>query len=309
MNSAPATPQGDSVAAAPAAQAPAPAPVVTQATLADQVRATQAQTPATPPAAQAPVAAAPDATPESDAAAKLAEAEKRFKDTQAWGHQKAQEAARLKQDLQTILRHPAVSDALQRVTQPQAPGQPAQPAASPDEAALKQAFLEYQQAPSDEVAFAKLVTAARKLGAQDAIQEFEARQERAKAESVIAQRNALAAETIQNTVAEIAPDVPMELFWAMAQRAEMDTPDELVNPADRLAWQTGRAIGYARQVLRTQFEKARTVLSKQSQVTQQAQAIMPAGTSVQASPNAGTPAAPKTLAEVIKEKQAASYRK
>ena len=304
--SATATPQGDSVAAAPAAQAPAPAQVVSQATMADQIRSAQT-VPATPPAGTpAPDAAVPAQTPESDSTAKLAEAEKRIKDTQAWGHQTAQEAARLKQDLQTILRHPAVSDALQRLTQPQAPGQPAQPAVNPEEALLKQAFLEYQQAPSDEVAFAKLVNAARKMGAQDAIKEFESRVERQKAEQVIAQRNAQAAETIQNTVAELAPDVPMELFWAMAQRAEMETPDELINPADRLAWQTGRAIGHARSVLKAQFEKARTVMSKQNQVTQQAQAIMPPGgptSSAVSAPNQSAP--PKTLAQVIKDRQAA----
>jgi hypothetical protein len=305
-----ATPQGDSVATAPVVQAPAPTPVVSQATMVDQVRAAQNLQAA--PTTQAPTQTAPAAVAATPAptdageAAKLAEAEKRIKDTQAWGHQKAQEAARLKQDLQTILRHPAVSDALQRLTQPQVPGQQAQPAANPDEAALKQAFLEYQQAPSDEVAFAKLVNAARKMGAQDAIKEFESRQERQRAEQVIAQRNAQAAETIQNTVSELAPDVPLELFWTMAQRAEMETPDEIMNPADRLAWQTGRAISLARNILRTQFEKARTVMSKQTQVTQQAQAIMPPSGQVSqaiSTPNQPTPT--KTLAQVIKEKQAA----
>jgi hypothetical protein len=309
-NSVTATPQGDSVATAPVVQAPAPTPVVSQATMVDQVRAAQNLQAASTTQAPTQTAPAPDAaTPaptDGGEAAKLAEAEKRIKDTQAWGHQKAQEAARLKQDLQTILRHPAVSDALQRLTQPQVPGQPAQPVANPDEAALKQAFLEYQQAPSDEVAFAKLVNAARKMGAQDAIKEFEARQERQKAEQVIAQRNAQAAETIQNTVSELAPDVPLELFWTMAQRAEMETPDEIINPADRLAWQTGRAISLARNILRTQFEKARTVMSKQTQVTQQAQAIMaPSGSAPSAASTPNQPAPTKTLAQVIKEKQAA----
>ena len=314
-NSATVTPQGDSALAAPA-QVTAPAQVESTAatTFADQIRAaTAARTapePQAPGTVEAPIAAE-QKPPDSDWQSKLAEAEKRVRDTQAWGHQKAQEAAKYARDLQSVLSHPTVSKALESLANSEAKaaaGQTQTPQQELADAELKQAFAEYQAAPSDEVAFAKLVQLSEQRGAKQAVKQMQELMQKERNEQAIQQRNLAAADTIHSTVAEMAPDVPVELFWAMAPRAESETPGEIYAPADRLAWQVGRAIALSRQVLRNQFEKQKAVAEKQASVTQQAQAIMPAGVQTTgASVQAGGDTPPRTMADVIKAKQAAMF--
>jgi hypothetical protein len=245
-------------------------------------------------APQAPVAESPDA------AAKLAEAEKRVKDTQAWGHQKAQEAAKLRSDLNVILNHPAVAQAIESLGKASETKTPEQNTA---ELELKQAFLDYQESPSNEAAFAKIIKLSEDRGSRKALAEMQKLLDKREAEQAIRQRTQLAKKTIEDTVASVAPDVPIELFWAMADRADAETPPQIQDMAERISWQTDRAISLSRAIIAAKLKVMREIMSKQAAINKTGQAVMPGGggNAPVAAPNQGAPT--RTLAEVIKARQ------
>jgi hypothetical protein len=253
--------------------------------------------------AQGSTASPETQTPKADSSvdpAKLAEAEKRLKDTQAWAHKKAQEAAQLRSELNMVLKTPAFQQALDSLGQTTEGKTPEQTQADYE---LQAAFREYAASPSDEAAFQKLIAIASERGRRGAVKDFQQMLERRDAEQAVRQRNQLARNTIERTVEQIAPDVPLELFWAMAERAEMETPAQLTEEAARLTWQTDRAVALARQIMWTKLQRLRQATATQQRVNQAGQATMPAGG---ASPvPAGTQQVQiRTLADAIKDRQA-----
>jgi hypothetical protein len=241
---------------------------------------------------------------------KLAEAEKRLKDTQAWGHENAQKVAQLTNELNAIFNHPAFSRVVQTqiaqaVSNDGSKGSPAEQAQDAD---LKRAWIEYNASPNDEAAFANLVRLSEERGATRAVKEMQKildqREERAR----LAQRNQLAAETINKAVATVAPEVPIELFWAMAGRAEAETPSTIADVSQRIEWQVNRAIELSRGVLGQRVAAAQQNASMRQAAVRQGAAVMPSGG--QAPVNTGAQQAPgsyPTLVDVIKAKQAQAY--
>jgi hypothetical protein len=292
-------------------------PQATAPTMAQQI--SSLQTDSQVPAAAAPVVQASPVAPEvpsqqqappvvqdPDSAAKLVEAEKRIRDTQNWGHQKAQEAAQLRNQLNALFNDPRMQQ-IQQVVDGRGAA-PATPVEAAQDLDLKRAWLEYQSSPNDEAAFGKLLQLAEERASRKTMDQVQTVLQRREAEAAIKQRNIQAAETINKTVSELAPDVPLELFWAMSGRAEMETPANLTDYGQRLEWQVERAVALSRGALQARIAQLQQNRQQQQAVTQQAAAIMPAGG---AAPVAGTMSSPRypTLVDAIRTRQEAQYRR
>ena len=256
-------------------------------------------------------AVVPEATPQASpdqapplgesALAKLAQAEKRVQDTQAWGHKKAEEAAKLKQDLITLYNHPVIGQAIKAALE----GKVADPQTGKEDPDLVQEWNEYQTATSDKDAFEKLLKFAEQRSLKQSQAHIETTLREREAKAVAARRNMAVAKTIEQTVTSIAPDVPVELFWAVSARAQAETPPDLVESTDiasRLEWQTNRAIEIARGIIARQAERMKTNREAAVAVTTSGQEIMAPGGG---SPKPGTsiPAAQPTMVEQIKARQ------
>lgn len=229
----------------------------------------------------------------------LAVAEQRIRDTQAWGHKNAQENAKLKNELNALFNHPV----FQQVAEAQSGQTATTPQQVVQDEGLKKAWAEYQASPNDEAAFAKLISLAEERGSRRAVSEVEAMLQQRETATAVRQRNVAAADTINQTVASTAPDVPLELFWAMSGRAEQETPPELQSVGERLQWQVGRAIDLSRATLANHTQRVRTAVTQQQAVTRQAGAIMPAGGT---SPvQGGTPSSTQfpSMVDSIKQRQ------
>jgi len=277
-------------AAAPGSQDSATAPTAPQ----------QGSAPAAAPITIPTVPAqAPPGGDSAELQAQLEAAEKRVQDTQRAFHEKAQETVKLKNELNSIFNHPIYGPVLKAGLGDQTvvPGKPV-------EDDVKRAWLEYQSAPNDEAAFAKLLQFAEDRGSRRAMGELEIRLNKQRDEQAAVQRQVLAAQTINEAVTQQAPDVPLELFWAMAGRAERETPGHVTHPDDRLVWQIARAVELSRGVLNPMLQKATAAAGVQTSVNQAGAVIMPGGG---ASPTPGGGAAPaqaKNMVEQIKEMQA-----
>lgn len=298
----------------PVPAAPAPAPAAAPAAPAAQTFAelvTNSQVPAAAPAAPAAAPAvvpAGDATPasvppgDSTLKDKLADAEKRLQDTQRWGHKNAQEAAQLKQALTQIQSHPVVGKLLEAMAQ----GQP-QPAGSPqaeaDQKEMAAAWADYQTSKTEEEAFSKLLKFAETRAARKATTETQKVMTDRENAARMAQRNQLTVQAINKSVTDSAPDVPLELFWAMSGRAEAECPVEIADYTERLQWQVGRAVDLSRGVMRPRVAAAASAATTQAQVQQQAGAIMSGGGSAPAAVPAAAPDKIRTMADYIKDMQ------
>ena len=304
----------DQVVTPSVAPAPAPAPTPVPApTFAQVVKDSQAApaAPAAPAAAPAvPTSDAPAPTPApapnpQDSAAlqqQLADAEKRLQDTQRWGHKNAEEAAKLRQSLSSIQNHPVIGKLLEVVSQgSQATPQNQQEAQ--EQAEMQQAWTDYQSSKSEEEAFAKIMRFAETRGAKRALAEFNQIQTERENASRIAQRNQLTVQAINKTVQDSAPDVPLQLFWAMSQQAEAETPNTITDYAERLQWQVGRAVDLSRGALAPRVQQAAQAAVTQQQVNAQAGVIMSPGSPAPGAQPAGIPEKPKTMAEFIRDMQ------
>lgn len=269
-----------------------------------------AASPDTTSAASPETQAVNTSTADSSLENKLAEAEKRLKDTQAWGHEKAQQVAQLTNELNAIFNHPAFSRIVQTqiaqaVTSDASKGSPTEQA---QDASLKQAWAEYNASPNDEAAFAKLVQLAEERGANRAVLRVEKILEQREERARLAQRNQLAAETINKAVATVAPDVPLELFWAMAGRAEAETPATIADVSQRIEWQVNRAIELSRNVLGQRVAAAQQNANVRQAAVRQGAAVMPPGGVAPINTGAQqSPGTYPTLVDVIKAKQAQAY--
>lgn len=248
-----------------------------------------------------PASTAPsDVAPEDSVHSKLADAEKRIRDTQAWGHAKAQEAAKLRSELNALFNHPVFGQLLRAGMEDEvrrAPGQDVDPE-------IKAAWLEYQSAPNDEAAFQKLLTFAERRAARRAAAYMQRMQRERDVRAAVIQRNRMAAQTVEETVSQVAPDIPLPLFWAMAPRAELETPPEIKAKSwgEQIEWQTNRAIELARDVLRSKISEIQKNQTTTQAVTRSGQVMMPSGGTPPAT-GGSTSGPTKSFVEQIKERQ------
>jgi hypothetical protein len=282
---------------APAAPAPAPTPIqpeAAQRSLADAQLTGPLTMPAEPQAAPAPVPAEPQAPAQvsPDAAA---QAEQRVKDAQRKMHQSTAEAAALRNQLNSILNHPLLGPVVQQITNPQAPA-----ASDP----LQEAWKAYQAAPTDEAAFRHLVAVTQKNARDQVMQELENKRIAETNTARAQQRDMLVAQAINKEVAEKAPDVPLELFWAMSTKAELETPATLITVADKLQWQIERAVELARNVLTVPAQRTQTAQTQSQQVRQTAAVVMPSGSDVTSGGGGQVSSQPANFVEQLRQAQA-----
>jgi len=292
------------VPAAPAAPAPAPVavappapeipaqPTAPRPSLADAQLTGPVTLPHVAPAA--PAAPAPQAPPGSPEAADVAE--QRVKDAQRKMHEATADAAKMRNQLNNILNHPLLGPVIEKVTNPQAPVNPAD-----DE--VKQAWKAYQAAPSDEEAFRHLLATAEARSEKKILATLENRRIEQTNRARAQQRDLLVAKAINKEVTEKAPDVPIELFWAMSSKAESETPMELVTVADKLEWQITRAVDLARAVIGSRTQVAQQTTQQSQGVRQTAAVVMPSGSQPSSGPG-GSPTAPVNFVDQLKAAQA-----
>jgi hypothetical protein len=138
---------------------------------------------------------------------------------------------------------------------PSRPGTPPPPTAGrpSGDADAGQAWREYQAAPTDEAAFTHLLKTAEERAEKRVLGTLEQREQ----EQVATRTRASLRQTIDQHVATIAPEVPRRLFWFCANQAQAETPAHLTDPAERLQWQTGRALAIAREEMEPVLNRGR----------------------------------------------------
>lgn len=293
--------QGTMVAQVAAAQAPA-------VTLPDSPSSAAVQ-PAESSAFSAQVAPQADNQPvaspvvpaqelESPADSKLAEAEQRLKDTQRWGHEKAQEAAVLKSQLNVIMNQ--YGDV---ITAMEARKQVSQ--LDEGDAELDQAWQDYQRSPDDKTAYRNLIQVAEDRATKKAMKLFHEQLAQRETEARVQQRNIAAAQAINKAVSDVAPDLPLPLFWAMSGQAEAECPPEIQSFTERINWQVNRAIELGYNALRPALERTRAGVVQKQAVQQQAAAIMPSGG---AAPSFGVPASSGQVPNMVDQLKAFQRR-
>jgi hypothetical protein len=218
---------------------------------------------------------APAPTPESPAAPtqtpeEIAKAEQRVKDAQRKMHESTAEASRLRNELNGILNHPMLGPVVKNVM---TPGTPATPA----DQELTDAYKQWQSAPNDEQAFAVLLATAEKRAKASVMSELNEREIQRVNQARAKQKDAMVAQAINREVAEKANDVPIELFWAMSTRAEMETPVTLLTLPEKLEWQINRSIELARGVINGQAQRAVTAQQQSAAVRATAAPVMSPG--------------------------------
>lgn len=260
----------------PVAPAPAePTPQVTPEAPAAPVQRTLAD--AQIAMAEIPVPA-PAATPASPAtltgptqtADEVAQAAQRVKDAQRKMHESTAEASRLRSELNGILNHPMLGPVVKNVM---TPGTPVAPADQDVAAAYKQ----WQAAPNDEQAFQILLATAERRAENKVMNTLNEREVQRVNQARAKQKDAMVAQAINREVAEKANDVPVELFWAMSTRAEMETPVTLLTLPEKLEWQINRSIELAREVINGQATRAVAAQQQSAAVRATAAPVMSPG--------------------------------
>lgn len=271
------TPNPAATSPSPVAPAPAPEPTPqvapeapaapVQRTLADaQIAMAEIPAPAPAPVASPESPAAPTQTPEE-----IAKAEQRVKDAQRKMHESTAEASRLRSELNGILNHPMLGPVVRNVMTP--PGTPAAPA----DQELADAYKQWQSAPNDEQAFSVLLATAEKRAKASVMAELNEREIQRVNQARAKQKDAMVAQAINREVAEKASDVPVELFWAMSTRAEMETPVTLLTLPEKLEWQINRSIELAREVINGRARQAVDAQQQSAAVRQTAAPVMAPG--------------------------------
>lgn len=295
------TPNPAATSPSPVAPAPAPEPTPqpapetpaapVQRTLAD-AQIAMAEIPATvPPVATPESPAVPTQTPEE-----IAKAEQRVKDAQRKMHESTAEASRLRSELNGILNHPMLGPVVRNVMTP--PGTPAAPA----DQELADAYKQWQSAPNDQEAFGVLLATAERRAKASVMSELNEREIQRVNQARAKQKDAMVAQAINREVAEKANDVPIELFWAMSTRAEMETPVTLLTLPEKLEWQINRSIELARSVIDGKAKQAVEAQAQASAVRQTASPVMAPGSTNRA----GTPGTrpTKSFVDQLRETQA-----
>lgn len=285
------------VAPAPAPVTPEPTPQPTpepaapvQRTLAEaQIAMAEIPVPAPAPTPQSP--ASPTQTADD-----LEKERQRTKDAQRKMHESTAEASKLRSELNGILNHPMLGPVVRNVMTPA--GTPAAPA----DQELAAAYKQWQSAPNDEQAFGVLLATAEKRAKASVMSELNEREIQRVNQARAKQKDAMVAQAINREVAEKANDVPIELFWAMSTRAEMETPNHLLTLPDKLEWQINRSIELSREVINGQAQRAVTAQAQAAAVRATAAPVMsPGGVG-----RAGVPGARpvKSFVDQLRETQA-----
>lgn len=291
---APAAPAPAPSNVAPAPVAPAPvSPAPTQQHDLSQAQLTGPVTlPSVAPAAPEPAPApAPLGSPEARAVE-----EQRVKDAQRRMHEATAETAKLRNQLSHLLNHPMLGPVIDKVINPRAP-------VNPQDDEVKRAWKEYQAAPSDEDAFRHLLAVTEARAKRAVLADLQNRDIERTNRARAQQRDLLVANAINKEVNEKAPDIPLELFWAMSSKAEVETPAHLVTVADKLEWQIGRAVELARAVIAPRTNTVAANAQQSQQVRQTAAVVMAPG-SQPGSSVGGNTTAPMTFVDQLKASQA-----
>ena len=276
---------------------PAPAPVapvtvpLQQHSLADAQITAPVTLPSVAPAPVAPSAPVIPASPDPAAVA-----DQRVKDAQRRMHEATAETARVRNQLHSILTHPQLGPVIQKVTNPQAP-------TTPQEDEVKVAFKAWQAAPTDEDAFRHLLATSESRAKKAVLADLQAREEVRVNQARAQQRDLLVANAINKEVTDKAPDVPLELFWAMSSKAETETPMHLVTVADKLEWQIGRAVALARDVLTSRTQVVTDNQRQSQQVRGSAAVVMSPGGAAPGTGGASSSGQP-TFVDQLKAAQA-----
>lgn len=248
----------------------------------------------TPP--PAPVTPAAPVTPVSPASDPVAE--QRVKDAQRKMHESTAEASKLRSQLHTILNHPQLGPVVNQIVNP-VTGIPRVDENDP----VKKAWKAYQEAPNDEEAFRVLLGVTEQRARDRVVNEMTEMEIQRTNKARAAQKDTLIAQAINREVSEKANDVPLELFWAMSTRAEMETPQTLLTLPEKLEWQIQRSVELAREVLNSKANAAVAAQAQSHAVRQTAAPVMAPG-------SAGTVArgtvggTQKTFVDSIREAQA-----
>lgn len=289
----------DDVVAQPTTTAPAPV-TTDSAPAAVPAAAPQGYTGFTAPdpaAAAQPTTPTPDPVKDSPTAGDD-KADQRVADAQRAMHAATQRTAEVEAQLAQILNHPLLGPVTKTVMAPK-------PEVVTEDPVVK-AYKEYQQAPDDQTAFAKLVEFAETKAKASIMTELEQRAQRDEDARRTQQRDALIVQTINQKVTELAPEVPLPFFWAMSGQAEQETPAELTVPAKRLEWQMKRTIEIARAVLNQAWAPRQAAAAQAAAVAQSVAGIIPAGG---AAPQGGgaAPNPVKSLVDAVKDSQRSQW--
>ena len=250
-------------ATSPSPVAPVPAPEPTPQPAPEVVEAPVQRTLADAQIAMAEIPVptpAPASTPQSPAsptqiAEDIEKERQRTKDAQRKMHESTAEASKLRNELNGILNHPMLGPVVKNVM---TPGTPVTQA----DQDVADAYKQWQSAPNDEQAFRVLLATAERRAEQKVMNTLNEREVQRVNQARAKQKDAMVAQAINREVAEKANDVPIELFWAMSTRAEMETPPTLLTLPEKLEWQINRSIDLAREVING---KARQAVDAQQQ--------------------------------------------
>ena len=117
-----------------------------------------------------------------------------------------------------------------------------------------------------------------------------------------AQRNVALARTINDTVAQEAPDVDPELFWSFGQQATQETPAEITNTSERIVWQKDRMVALARAKQQAILTRATTAEDEANRMRATAAPVIPGGSSERpAGAPSPTPAAPRSFVDQTRD--------
>ena len=214
-------------------------------------------------------------------------------------------AKALERQLTAILTHPELGPLARPVADSATPGAPARTPAVPahgEDPALRQAWDRYNATEDPFQAFAELVSFAEERGAQRALGEVDTRETERTSQHRATQRNTLIAKTVNDTVAQEAPDVDLELFWSFGQQAAHETPAEITNTSERIIWQKDRMVALARAKQQAILTRATTAEDEANRMRATAAPVIPGGSSERpAGAPSPTPAAPRSFVDQTRD--------
>lgn len=112
---------------------------------------------------------------------------------------------------------------------------------------LQKAWQGYQTAPTDEAAFGHLLRVAEEGAQRQVIATLEQRARERQVRQQHAKIRQVVVDEVNERIAAIAPELPRRMVWAYFPLAAAQTPVNLTDLAERIQWQTERALELARQ--------------------------------------------------------------
>lgn len=247
-----------------------------------------------------PIGSEPPGMPQDQDA--LAVANKRIADTQRWAHGEVQRRQQLERALKEVITNPSVIAALEGKTaqEPQAGQVP-----SPGFEHVKPFLQRYKEAKTEEEAMAILMEA----GTAQAMTKVQETLQAKEREQTIVQAQSQAKQAVDMMVEQIAPDVNLQMFWAIAPDVEVNTPPHLTEPSERIQWQIQAGIQRVRQIQTPHVLKAAAYLLQNEQARTKLQALIAPGSNPPVSLMPGSQQArrPMNFVEQMKARQEALF--